>query len=332
MLRRLAKFGGISTLVIIFFTLFDVINIESRARAPQLQAREESTAWTTFGIALGVVGLAAYAGPTGSMHYAWAGGKLVLYPGGIGQAVEFYVDGANGAAGNSGLSWKEAVSTIQAAIDLTTSGQGDRVYIAPKATAYAENLTITSKDYVHLIGVLLPGYRDCVFDGATGQAATEANLRLVGDATDDSYTASEGKIIECLFRASGGIGLLFQHAALTSGVGVSDVEVLGCRFYGNTGADIATAANTSGGGVGIVQNVLIHGNRFMDVDKATYLDMDQASNVPGDELLNTGMISGNYFADDAALDATKIDISGTKLRFVGNYNAVGVVDGSTFDN
>ena len=377
MLRRLAKFGGISTLVIIFFTLFDVINIESRARAPQLQAREESTAWTTFGIALGVVGLAAYAGPTGSMHYAWAGGKLVLYPGGIGQAVEFYVDGANGAAGNSGLSWNEAVSTIQAAIDLTTSGQGDRVYIAPKATAYAENLTITSKDYVHLIGVLLPGYarpdvapaagkalniqasqgtvlehmrflsadddsvlnegngfyfRDCVFDGATGQAATEANLRLVGDATDDSYTASEGKIIECLFRASGGIGLLFQHAALTSGVGVSDVEVLGCRFYGNTGADIATAANTSGGGVGIVQNVLIHGNRFMDVDKATYLDMDQASNVPGDELLNTGMISGNYFADDAALDATKIDISGTKLRFVGNYNAVGVVDGSTFDN
>lgn len=175
-------------------------------------------------------------------------------------------------------------------------------------------------------------FEDCVFDGSTGQAATDANLRLVGDANDDSYTASEGKIINCLFRDCDGDALVFQHANAPSGVGVTDVEVIGCRFYGNTGDDIATAANTSGGGAGIVQRVNIAHNYFMTTDKAVYLDMDQASFAGGDTALNNGTLTGNYFADDAALDATKIDISGTSMRWIGGYNAIGIVDGSAFDN
>lgn len=175
-------------------------------------------------------------------------------------------------------------------------------------------------------------FYDCVFDGSAGQAITEANLRLVGDAADDSYTASEGKIINCLFRDSGGVGIAFQHAALTSGVGITDVEIHGCRFYGNTGVDIATQANVSGGGAGILSRFLLApDNMFMTTDKTVYLDLDNASAAGGDELLNNGIISG-HFADDAALNATKIDISGTNFRWVGGFNGVGVVDGSAFDN
>lgn len=287
----------------------------------------------------------------------------------------YFVDATNGVDTNSGKSHAKAFQTIQKAINQCVSGAGDIVYIFPGT--YNENLTITSKDYINLIGCVSPGYarpdvapttgialsiansqgtvlkhmrfvsadadtvvnegngflfEDCVFDGDAGQAATEANLRLVGDAADDSYTASEGRIVDCLFRGCGGDALIFQHANAPSGVGVTNVEVLNCRFYDNTGDDIATAANTSGGGAGILLTALIHGCKFMTKDKAVYLDLDQASFAGGDLLLNTGMISGNFFNDDAALDATKIDISGTNLRFVGNYNAVGVVDGSTFDD
>jgi len=287
----------------------------------------------------------------------------------------FFVDATNGNDGNDGLDVARPVATIQKAVDLAVTDRGDTIMVAPGT--YAETVTVTSKNYLSIIGMVIPGYakpdvapttgialnsvttqglvlrhmrfvstdsdtvvnqgngflfQDCVFDGNAGQAATEANLRLVGNADDDSFTASEGRIIDCMFRGCGGDALIFQHANAPNGVGCTDVEVLGCRFYNNTGDDIATAANTSGGGVGICRDVLIHDCRFMTTDKAVYLDMDQASFAGGDTAVNDGLISYNFFADDAALDATKIDISGTTYRFVGNYNAIGVVNGSTFDD
>lgn len=378
MIGTLARLAPRLVLIAVLTALFSVVDISSKALAPQLQAREESHAWGDITIALGVAGLAAYGGPQSTLHSAWAGGSLVVYPGGIGQGVEFYVDSVNGTTGAGGLSWKDAVPTIQAAVDKCTSNQGDRVFIAGAPTAYAENVTITNKHLLSLVGVYAAGwgrpdivpatgkalaidnshgtvlehlrlsstndsdgvtnegngflFNDCVFDGTSAQGATRANLRLVGDATSSSYTASEGLIVNCLIRGSGGIGLAFQHANAPSGVGVSDVEVRKTRFYGNTGADIATVAGASGGGAGIVSNLLIEKNKFMTFRKTTYLDMDQASFAGGDLLLNTGMIAANYFADDAALNATKIDISGTSMSFVGNFNAIGIVDGSTFEN
>jgi len=292
-------------------------------------------------------------------------------------AKRFFVDASLGSDGNDGLSVNSPIATIQKAVDMCTDGAGDSIFVAPGT--YAENVVITSKDYISIIGAVIPGYAkpdvapttgialncvtsqglvlkhmrfvsedsdtvvnqgngfhfsDCVFDGTSGQAATEANLRLVGNADDDSFTASEGRVIDCMFRGCGGDALIFQHANAPNGVGISDVEVIGCRFYGNTGDDIATAANTSGGGpgIGINVNFLLHECRFMSVDKTVYIDMDQVAAGGGVGTTNTGLLSGNWFADDAALDATKIDISGTNYRFVGNFNAIGVVDGSSFDN
>lgn len=172
---------------------------------------------------------------------------------------------------------------------------------------------------------------DCVFDGDAGQAATEANLRLVGNADDDSYTASENLFMDCLFRGStSGAGVIIQHAALPSGVGCSDNQFVNCRFVAN-GVDFLSAVNVDGGGAGIFLNLLITGCQFMTVGAAyVYMDMDQGA--AGDLAANSCLISNNWFADEALI-AAQIDITGqANCMFVGNYDAAGLVDGSTFNN
>lgn len=172
---------------------------------------------------------------------------------------------------------------------------------------------------------------DCVFDGDAGQAATEANLRLVGLAADDSYSASENLFLDCLFRGStSGAGIIFQHAALPSGVGTSDNQLVNCRFYAN-GVDLLSAVNVDGGGAGIFLNLLVTGCQFLTVGAAyVYMDMDQGA--AGDLTANSCLISNNWFSDEA-LVAGQIDISGqANAMFVGNYDAAGLVNGSTFNN
>lgn len=172
-------------------------------------------------------------------------------------------------------------------------------------------------------------YEDCVFDGDSGQAATEANLRLVGDA-DDSYTASEGKVLNCLFRGSGGAGIIMQHAPNPSAVGTTDNEIAGCRFVGNT-VDILSAVNVSGGGSGIYLNLSLHDNQFMTVG-AAYVYIDMAAGAVGDLAANSGLMSNNFFADEALIAGQIVLTTQPNVMFAGNYDAVGLVDGSTFNN
>jgi len=173
-------------------------------------------------------------------------------------------------------------------------------------------------------------FTDCVFDGTSGQAATEANLRLVGNAADDSYSASEGIIQGCYFRGNtSGAGIIIQHAANPSGVGTSDNQILDCRFVAN-GVDLLTATNTSGGGAGIFINYLIARNFFMTVGAAyVYADMDQGA--AGDLTANSGLICNNWFADEA-LVAGQFDIATmANVIFTGNYDAAGLVNGAGFN-
>ncbi len=172
---------------------------------------------------------------------------------------------------------------------------------------------------------------DCVFDGAAGQAATEANLRLVG-ATDSSHSASENLFLDCLFRGStSGAGIIFQYAlAAAGGAAVTDNQIINCRFYAN-GVDLLSATNTNGGGAGIFLNLLVTGCQFLTVGASyVYMDMDQGA--AGDLAVNSCLISNNWFADEALISA-QIDITGqANAMFVGNYDAAGLVNGSTFNN
>ncbi len=172
---------------------------------------------------------------------------------------------------------------------------------------------------------------DCVFDGDVGQAGTEANLRLVPSATSDSYSASENKFVDCLFRGSGGAGVIFQHAlAAGGGEGTTDNQFLGCTFAGNA-VDLLSAVNTNGGGAGIYQRLLINGCNFLTVG-AAYVYIDFTAGAAGDLAANSCLISNNWFADEALIAAQIVLASQPNAMFVGNYDAVGLVDGHTFND
>lgn len=304
--------------------------------------------------------------PTGELAFARAGGRVIIYPGGVGYGVERYVD-PTGSDARDGLSWTTPFATIQAAVDASVSGQGDRIYIMPGT--YDENVVIEGKDYLSLIGVLPGGYArpdivpaagkaisviashgvtlqhlravsadddavhmegngflidDCVLDG-DGNGATDALLRLRGNADDDSYTASEGIVRAVLFRGSGGYGLAFDTGdAPENGVGSTHCLIERCRFLDNTGIDIM--ALDTGGGTYAVQAAVIRDNTFEGPkNKTTWIDVE--TNLAA---TNTGVIAGNFFADDA-LDSTAVKMIGSGFVFVGNFDTVGVQDGSNFD-
>lgn len=173
-------------------------------------------------------------------------------------------------------------------------------------------------------------YEDCVFDGDSGQAATDALVRLKGDDDDDSFTASEGVIANCLFRGSDGFGLVFQGAETPgNGVGSTHCVIRGCRFIDNVAADIATRDNDSTDAVYSVRDVLIDECLFMEPkNKATWIDFTTANGGAASD--QTGCISRCIFADDN-IDTTAVKMVGTGFTIVGCYDTVGVQDGNGLD-
>jgi len=171
-------------------------------------------------------------------------------------------------------------------------------------------------------------FADCVFDG-DGQSATEGLVRLKGNADDDSYTASEGVIEDCLFRGSGGVGLIFDTGdAPWNGVGCTDDVIRRCSFIGNTEVDIVTQDSGSGATTYSVQRALIEGNFFRDKNKTCYIDFTTANAGAASD--QTGAIMGNTFAADA-INTTRVAMVGTGFTFGGNFSNLGVVDGTGLD-
>jgi hypothetical protein len=173
-------------------------------------------------------------------------------------------------------------------------------------------------------------YSDCVFDGDAGQAVTDALVRLKGDDDDDSFTASEGVIENCLFRGSDGFGLVFQGGETPgNGVGSTHCVIRGCRFIDNVGADVATLDNDSTDALYSVQDALVDRCYFMEPkNKATWIDFTTSNG--GAVGLQTGMFSECFFNDDT-LDGTSIKAQSTGFGFVGCYSLDGVLNDDTID-
>lgn len=170
-------------------------------------------------------------------------------------------------------------------------------------------------------------FDDCVFDGHATQGNAKALVRLKGNASDDSYTASEGVIQNCLFRASGGIGLIFDTgAAPGNGVGCTDITLLGNKFVANDQQDITTA--DTGSGTYSIQNGLIEKNVFASKNKSVYIDFTTSNGGAASD--QTGVIAGNWFASDT-ITTTNVAMVGTGFTFAGNYTTVGIKDGSGID-
>lgn len=268
--------------------------------------------------------------------------------------------GVKGLDGNFGKTTLQPLATITAALAKCVSGRGDIIYVGPGT--YNENIVV-SKDYIQIIGVMLPGYSrpdivstsgaamtvhaqgvvlshlrlagagiggsglvqqgngflidDCVFESASNHS-----LRLLPDVDDDSFTASEGKILNSLFRDAGGSGLTFENPGPPAGVGVTDVLVQGCRFYENTGADILDVY-TAGGNNQTYLDCIITDCQFSTKDKAVYIDLHNGT-------ANAGLISDSWFANKtAALNSTQIHVA-ANIVASGLIDARGIVDAHTF--
>lgn len=173
-------------------------------------------------------------------------------------------------------------------------------------------------------------YDNCVFDGSATMGAAKGLLRLKGKDTDDSYTASEGIVHNCLFRgATSAIAVIFDDAAAPgNGVGCSDVTIgPNNKFVGNT-LDVATADTGGAGTVYSIVRGLIVGNQFCDKNKATYIDLTTSNG--GAASAQTGAINNNSFDMDT-VTTTRIKMVGTGFAGAGNFYTVGVADFSGLD-
>lgn len=280
----------------------------------------------------------------------------------------FFVD-PNQEEGD-GSSPDSPFQSLQDAVDAAEGGRGDTIYVAPGT--YDENIVITGKDYLSLVG-MIGGYgrpdiapaagiavhvdnsqgvvlknlrmvsaddhvchiegngfriENCVIDG-DGNGATDAGLLLQGDGDDDSYTASEGLVLNCLFRNLGGFGILFKGADAPVGVGSTHCHIYGCRFIDNTGADIACEDNAAADATYSVQDVVIERCMFAEPkNKATWVDFTTSNGgVVGGQ---TGMFVDCFFNDDT-VDTTAVKATGTGFGFVGCHSMDGEIDGSGLD-
>lgn len=275
-------------------------------------------------------------------------------------------DGLSPATAVRGIN--QAIANLNKTPGLGAGGGGDTIFVFPGS--YTDNIVVT-RDYVSIIGCTFAGYGkpdfeaaagvtltvsaqgframhcrfagtadvvringngfffdDCVFDG-DGNGATTALVRFLPAllrASATHFTASEGTIQNCLFRGSGGYGIAFDTAAAPVGVGSTDNNIFNNIFRANTGVDITT--RDTGTGTYSVQGVSIFGNYFEDKNKATYLDF--TTTAGGSAGVQSGSVDGNYFATDT-MSTTKIKAVGTAFTFAGNYDTVGIFDGSGLD-
>lgn len=168
---------------------------------------------------------------------------------------------------------------------------------------------------------------DCVFDGETGMGAAKALLRLWCHASDDSYTASEGIILDCLFRGSPGYGLVFDVQNAAVGVLPTDDVIDRCRFQDNTAEDIYLAATA-------VSAADMHRCRFHQCaigsgtgkNKATHVDLKTHKIGTA----NTSIFTECFINDDT-IDTTALKVDATGVSFIGCYNLDGVINGDALD-
>jgi hypothetical protein len=279
----------------------------------------------------------------------------------------WFVDAVNGSDGNGGTGSADAFKTIGQAISKAGNGTGDTIYVYPGSYAenlvvskdylaiigavwagYAKpdieaaagiTLTVTGQGFMsrhcRYAGtadvVKQQGngflYSDCVFDG-DGNGATTALVRLVPSNTNTHQTASEGTIQNCLFRGSGGFGLIFDTATAAVGVGSTDNLITGNIFRENTGVDIATKNTGAVATYSVEFTVIGQGNIFEDKNKATYIDFTTTN--AGGASKQSGTVDGNIFCTDT-MSTTIIKAVGTAFTFPGNADNVGIFDGSGLD-
>src|ERR1051326_6131160 len=323
-MARITQFGGA--------LLASTINILNQAIAGGLGPGQTFYVDATNGVAgndgLSGTNLGGSQGPVKTITQALAlcvsdrGDTIFVLPGSYTENVTISKNGVTLAGAILG-GYERPDIVPAAGVALTVTGQGVSVLHVRCASTAADCMQQRGNGFL---------IEDCVFD--VDNIIAKCGLRLLPSDTDDSKTASEGKVLNNLFRYAGNnpVGIIFDTGAAPAvGVGSTDNVISGNRFYGGTGIDIATA--DAGGGVYSVHTTLISENQFMDKNKATYIDLSTTNGGAASD--QTGAINENVFAIDkggpTAPTTTQIKMVGTGFTFSGNYGTIGVLDGSGLD-
>jgi hypothetical protein len=204
-------------------------------------------------------------------HWGFGDGEdLPLNITGEDRGVSYFVDGVNGNDINSGLTWALAKRTIQAAVNVATTGNGDYIYV--KYTEYVEDVTV-NKWNLHIIGegqylvgvrsfnvvsshVEITGFYIHGSTGTTSIASSneylylhENTIVIPESGIGLSITNHNAKVFSNDFRSYGAIG--------GTGIEISssayEVNIYDNEFVGFT---IGIRLNTAG------QKNFIYNNRF----------------------------------------------------------------------
>jgi hypothetical protein len=158
----------------------------------------------------------------------WKGGSLVYYPGDM-PGDHYFVDSNSGADTNTGITWENALATIDAAVNKCTANNGDVIMVHP---AHAENLAAASAVDIDVAGVTVWGIR-------RGQQMP--TLTATATAGDLKMAAANATIHNIRFL--GGIDA-------TTGVievGAADCGIYDCEYRDATGqaTDVLTVLASS---------------------------------------------------------------------------------------
>jgi hypothetical protein len=125
----------------------------------------------------------------------------------------YFVDSVNGSATGLGRSWREALSTLDAAVAKCSANAGDVIHVAP---GHAETLSADSAVDIDVAGVTVIGY---------GLGAARPTFTFDTAATADfKLAAASVTVVNCLFLA--GID------ALTGPIEISaaDCALINCEY------------------------------------------------------------------------------------------------------
>ena len=248
-----------------------------------------------------------------------------IYPKNGKAATEYYVDSANGHADNSGLSWGQAVATIQQGVDLMT----DHSTLYVGGVAYTEAVTLpVGIERGRIIGVCKANQIPFWQSGATDAVHLTIN-RGEWEVANFRFFSSVATVAHVTISKAGGSSIIrdcwFSGNGSESGIEAvgpggapTDIKILRNRFSGfvTTNALEGAICGTNYDDSGAVVWEII-GNTFADNTKNINL------------LALSCRIEGNTFTTSATAAATTVIIStragvggvgaGGGNAVVGNY-------------
>uniref|UniRef100_A0A6M3L4P5 Uncharacterized protein n=1 Tax=viral metagenome TaxID=1070528 RepID=A0A6M3L4P5_9ZZZZ len=261
------------------------------------------------------------------------GQNAELWPGGIGGTKvgnHWYVDSGTGKAAGTGLSWADAVSTVDVAIGLATADNGDVIHVAAGHTEDITGATTFILD-VDKAGLTIIGE-------GTGRSRPTFTMKSDTANANVDVSADDVRLSNLIFNISTTDSN--KYWIIIDGV---DCEIDHCEFAGNASQQCLTAITIAGASDNLADNCYIHDNVFRMEDAGPNSAIDIIKDEDGIRIENN-YIRGNFsnacIEVDAGGDAcTDLVIrnnvlineqTGDHCIEISGVTVTGLIEGNTF--